>query len=140
MLRKILAPLIASLILAVSFDAMAANAADAALLNTYWKLVSIRGVPAEDGRREAHLVFKPDGGVSGSTGCNNLGAIYTLNGDQLAFSPIMTTRMFCREVARTERDFLRNLPEVGRFVIDGDRLELMTPSGVTVAIFAAGAS
>ena len=134
---KTLARLIACLALAASFHAMAARAADTSLFDTYWKLVSIRGVPAEAGRREAHLVFKPGGGLTGSTGCNNLGAVYTLDGEQLSFSPFMTTRMYCHDTARTERDFLKYLPDVARFVIDGNRLELMTASGVTIAVFEA---
>jgi heat shock protein HslJ len=134
---KTLARLIAGLALAVSFHAMAAHAADAALVDTYWKLVSIRGVAAETGRREAHLVFKLSGGLTGNTGCNNLGAVYTLDGDELSFSPFMTTRMYCHDTARTERAFLSNLPDVGRFAIDGNQLELMTASGVTIAIFEA---
>ena len=134
---KTLARLIACLALAVSFHAMAARAADATLVDTYWKLVSIRGVPAETGRREAHLVFKPGGGLTGNTGCNNLGAVYTLDSDQLSFSPFLTTRMYCHDTARTERDFLKYLRDVGSFVIDGNRLELMTASGVTIAIFEA---
>jgi len=134
---KTLARLIAAAALAASFHAMTANAADTALVDTYWKLVSIRGVPAQTGRREAHLVFKPGGGLSGNTGCNNLGAVYTLDSDQLSFSPLMTTRMYCHDTARTERAFLSHLPDVGRFAIDDNRLELMTPSGVTIAIFEA---
>lgn len=134
---KTLARLIAGLALAASFHAMVARAAEVTLVDTYWKLVSIRGVPAEEGRREAHLVFKPGGGLSGNTGCNNLGAVYTLDGDHLSFSPFMTTRMYCHETARTERAFLGNLPDVGRFAIDGNQLELMIASGVTIAIFEA---
>lgn len=113
---------------------MAATAADSDILGTHWKLVMVNGQPAESGRREPHLIFKPDGGLAGSTGCNNLAAVYTLDGNQLAFGPIMTTRMYCQEVARTERELLKNLPDVAGWTIDGDRLELVSASGATIAV------
>lgn len=136
MLRS-LVRLIAFSVALISLHAMTANASDPALHDTYWKLVSVGGVAAEEGRRDAHLRFKADGGLAGSTGCNNLGAVYTLDDDRIAFGPIMTTRMYCREVARTEREFLKRLPEVGRWKIEGNTLELMADSGVTLAIFEA---
>ncbi len=135
-MKKVPAPLFAliGLFAIAATQTMAATAADTGILDTRWKLISVRGVPAEEGRAEAHLIFKPDGGLAGSTGCNNLGAVYTLDGDQIAFGPIMSTRMYCQEVARTERNLLMNLPDVARWTITGDRLELMTDSGVTIAI------
>lgn len=133
---RLLVRLTALLSLVVSFT-MTANANDSALHDTYWKLVSVRGVAAEQGRRDAHLIFKADGGLAGSTGCNTLGAVYTLDEDRIAFGPIMTTRMYCREVARTEREFLKTMPEIGRWKIEGGRLDLMTDGGVTVAVFEA---
>lgn len=133
---KLLAPLIAliGLTFIAATHTMAATAADTAILDTYWKLVSVRGVAAEVGRREAHLVFKPGGGLAGSTGCNNLAAVYALDGEQIAFGPIVTTRMYCQEAARTERALLKGLQDVSRWVVDGDRLELLTDAGVTIAI------
>jgi putative lipoprotein len=135
-LPKVVAPLVAlfGLFILAGTHVMAAAAADADILDTHWKLVMVNGQPAEVGRREPHLIFKPDGGLAGSTGCNNLAAVYTLDGDKLAFGPIMTTRMYCQEVARTERELLKHLPDVASWTVDGDRLELVSASGVTIAI------
>lgn len=134
---KTLLRLIALVTLAASLQTMTASAADASIIDTHWKLISIRGVPAEEGRSEPHLVFSADGGLSGNTGCNNLGSVYTIDGDRIAFGPIVTTRMYCREVARTERELLKNLRDVGRWIVSDQRLELMTDSGVTLAILEA---
>ncbi|MCB1494255.1 MAG: META domain-containing protein [Bauldia sp.] len=128
------APLFALIGLLVVAGTHSMAAADTDILDTHWKLVMVNGQPAEAGRREAHLIFKPDGGLAGSTGCNNLAAVYTLDGDQIALGPIMTTRMYCRDVARTERDLLKHLPDVARWTIDGDRLELISANGGVVAV------
>ena len=63
-----------------------------------------------------------------------LAAVYALDGEQIAFGPIVTTRMYCQEAARTERALLKGLRDVSRWVVDGDRLELLTDAGVTIAI------
>ena len=121
----------------ISLLAMTANASQSPLVDTYWKLVSVSGVPAEQGRRDPHLIFSPDGGLTGNTGCNNLGAVYTRDEDRIDFGPILTTRMYCAETAQTERQLLKGLRTVERWTISGDRLELKTAGGVTVAVFEA---
>jgi len=46
---------------------------------------------------EITLLFGADGMVSGSTGCNNYSASYTLEGDALTIGPAAVTRMMCAE-------------------------------------------
>jgi heat shock protein HslJ len=136
-LPKLLARLAAFTLLALS-AAMTASAADASLLDTRWTLESVRGMPAVGGRGGGpHMVFGPDGVLNGNTGCNSMGGAFTLDGDLIAFGPIRTTRMYCADAYRTEQELLKAMREVGRFVITGDRLELLTRDGVTLAVFVA---
>jgi len=116
---------------------MSASAADAALLDTRWTLESVRGMPAVSGRGDPYVVLGPDGGLTGNTGCNQMGGGFTVTGDTIVFGPIRTTRMYCADVYRTEQEMLKAFRDVARFVITGDRLELLTKDGVTLAIFVA---
>lgn len=136
MLPKFLMRLAALILLALS-AAMTASAADASLLDTRWTLESVRGMPAVGGRGEPHLILGPDGGLRGNTGCNQMGGAFTVDGDVIAFGPIRTTRMYCADAYRTEQELLKAMREVGRFVIAGNRLELLTRDGVTLAVFVA---
>ncbi|WP_421725995.1 META domain-containing protein [Bauldia sp.] len=117
-----------------------AAAADTPLIDTRWMLVSARGEPAEPGRTSAHLIFAADGSVAGNTGCNNLGAVYTLDGDRLSFSPVMTTRMYCAAAAASEHRFVTALPAVAGYVIDGTRLTLTGADGMVLATFTAASA
>jgi heat shock protein HslJ len=130
--------LVALVSLGLAAATMSASAADAALIDTRWTLESVRGIPAVGSRGGApHMVLGPDGGVNGSTGCNQMGGGFTVDGDAIAFTPMRTTRMYCADAYRTEQELLKAFPDVARFVISGDRLELLTRDGVTLAVFVA---
>ena len=138
MLPKLLTRLAALLALALAASTMSASAADASLLDTRWTLESVRGIPAVSGRGgDPHIILGPGGALNGSTGCNQMGGGFTLDGETIAFGPIRTTRMYCADAYRTEQELLKALPEVGRFVITGNRLELLSRDGVTLAVFVA---
>jgi putative lipoprotein len=138
-LPKFCLRLAALLSLVLAAATMSASAADASLLDTRWTLESVRGMTAVAGRGgPPHMVLGPDGGINGSTGCNQMGGGFTLDGESIAFSPIRTTRMYCADAYRTEQELLKAFPDVARFVITGDRLELLTKDGVTLAVFVAG--
>jgi copper homeostasis protein (lipoprotein) len=92
-----------------------------------WKLVSLFGkrIDAPDNRRSAHLVF--DAGrhrIFGSSGCNKLDGRYALDGDQVRFSYVATTRVGCPGGGDLERNFLSALGETTGFRISGNRLVL----------------
>lgn len=138
MLPGLLPRLVALVTLGLAAATMSASAADAALIDTNWTLESVRGMTAVDGRGgPPHMVLGPDGGVSGNTGCNQMGGGFTVEGDHISFTPMRTTRMYCADAYRTEQELLKAFPDVARFAITGDRLELMTRDGVTLAVFVA---
>jgi len=130
--------LVALVFVGTAAATMSASAADAALTDTNWTLESVRGIPAVGGRGGVpHMVLGPDGAVNGSTGCNQMGGGFTVSGETISFTPMRTTRMYCADAYRTEQELLKAFPEVARFVITGDRLELLTKDGVTLAVFVA---
>jgi copper homeostasis protein (lipoprotein) len=114
--------------------------ATAALENTYWKLVQLRGRPVDDveRQREAHIVLQPaQRRLAGSGGCNRLVGSYTLAGERLSFGGAAATRMACPQGMAQEQTFLDALAAAARWRIDAQRLELLDAQGASLARFEA---
>jgi heat shock protein HslJ len=78
------------------------------------------------------LLFGADGVASGSTGCNNYSAPYTVEGATLAVGPAAATRMMCAEPAgimEQEAAYLAALTGAAAFTIQGDELNLLDAAG-----------
>ncbi len=104
-----------------------------------WQLVSVAddaGVvtTAPEGV-EATAAFA-EGRVSGSGGCNNYNAAYTLDGDSLTILPGPMTMMACPEPQMTvEQQFMAALAATAAYHIAGDELHLLNADGQVVATF-----
>lgn len=59
-----------------------------------WRIESLAGTGIVD-RSHAWLEFRPDGTVSGSTGCNGFSGTYQVEGATLRFGPLASTRKAC---------------------------------------------
>lgn len=79
--------------------------------------------------------FDASGTVSGTAGCNRYTGQYTLDGEELAVSPLASTRMMCAEdVMEQEMAYLAALPWVaGANVIEGE-LVLTDLDGAPVVV------
>lgn len=134
------APLSVSLMLRLVGATPAPMAAGRALEGTYWRAIELAGksTPAQDPKREAHLIFQPGGRVAGSDGCNRISGGYQRQDDALSFGPIAGTRMACPDSAEIEGAFQAALKGTTRFRITGDRLELLDASGARTAAFVPG--
>lgn len=107
------------------------------LVNTYWKLLTLRGQPVEvaEDQREPHLVLHIDAQrVAGFGGCNRLTGQYRADGDKLRFSAIAGTRMACPQGMTMEALLIDTLPKVAHWRIVGDRLELLDGAGAVLAL------
>jgi uncharacterized lipoprotein YbaY len=106
-------------------------AGPASLENTYWKLVRLRNAPVDaDGQpREPHLILQAE------QRRNRIVGGYTLDGEHLTFSRVAGTMMACPQGMAQERAFLDALAVVGRWRIDGQRLELFDTSGEPRVLF-----
>jgi putative lipoprotein len=106
---------------------------DASLTDTYWKLVSVQGVPVvvAEQMREPHLVLNgQDGRFAGSGGVNRMMGGYTFTGEALTFSNAATTMMAgSPEAMAQEQMILAALPLVRGFRITGNDLTLVDDAG-----------
>lgn len=70
-----------------------------------------------------------DGQMSGNVGCNGFGGEYSIKGDQIEFGPVMSTMMYCEEIAEQESSTLAVFQETASFVLDGDTLTIKSTDG-----------
>lgn len=109
--------------------------ADAALLNTYWRILSLAGDPVTvaEGRREPHVILRSaDGqhGWSATAGCNKLSGGLTVTGERIAFGAGASTRMACPPpLDALEQSLGQALVASSQWRIEGDRLELLDEAG-----------
>lgn len=74
---------------------------------------------------EAGLTFNEDGTVTGNSGCNGLGGTYTVEGDQVTFSEVVSTLMACDDPRMEQEDaFQQVLADTATFRIEGNTLTL----------------
>jgi putative lipoprotein len=110
-------------------------AADAALLNTYWRILSLAGepVPVPDGGREPHVILKSADGRdswSATAGCNSMSGGLTVRGDRIAFQAGVATLMACPPpLDALEKKLVQALSTSVQWRIEGDRLELLDDAG-----------
>jgi heat shock protein HslJ len=103
---------------------------------TDWKLIRMADSPVGSGpgQREPHLILRrQDHRVSGFTGCNQMAGAYTLDGQALVFSQMISTKMACLGGGmETEAAFTAALQQVRAWSIAGDRLTLSDAAGQPV--------
>lgn len=78
-----------------------------------WRVDQAMTEPLID-RSQARLDFRTDGTLVGHTSCNSLSASYTLQGDRLAVSPVVTTRRACGPMAMEQEDRILTALEAAR--------------------------
>lgn len=126
------------LILLSADDALVANLKrqDRDLAGTAWQVTGINnGREAVVGVLNGTtltLTFSADGKLSGSAGCNNYVANYTLTASALDIGSAAVTRKMCSSpatVMEQEQQFLNALKTVASAEQEGRRLDLRTASG-----------
>jgi heat shock protein HslJ len=109
------------------------TSANLPLEKTLWSLVDFAGNPTPEGT-EITAVFLPEGAetpatVGGSAGCNTYSAGYTLDGQNIAIDPAVTTRMYCEGAMEAETAYLAALQAAQTYQIMADTLTVETTSG-----------
>jgi heat shock protein HslJ len=107
---------------------------DLPLAGPVWTLESLivgDAVGSIPGGVVATLTFGPDGRVDVNAGCNRGGGTAIVDGDQIAFGPIATTKMACQGPAGDIEAAMLDVLRAGRltFAIDASRLTLLAPNG-----------
>ena len=109
--------------------------ADAELLDTHWKVLSMAGEPVKgvEGKREPQIILKSaDGRMSWSAtvGCNQMSGGLKVSGDRVEFKTGITTLMACPPpLDMLENQLGKSLLESTHWRIQGDRLELRDSGG-----------
>lgn len=105
------------------------------LENTSWQASGInngRGGVVSSATTQRVVAMFVDGKVSGSAGCNNYSASYSINGAQISFGPAMMTRRQCAEpegIMAQEQAFLQALATATQYTLTADQLELRDGNG-----------
>ncbi|WP_116133870.1 YbaY family lipoprotein [Tropicimonas sp. IMCC34043] len=114
---------------------------DAALLETYWKMVTMMGepVPVIDDMREPHVTLSEDGPrYSATVGCNMMSGAVTLEDDSIAFLPGPTTLMACQPpLDEMEQALQQVLGQATGWKIAGESMWLLDDAGTELAEFQA---
>jgi len=113
--------------LLIMFVLSACSGSSSVSIEGQWKLVSYNQNPAVPDV-ETSIEFK-DGQMSGNVGCNGFGGEYKVSGDMLEFGPVMSTMMFCENVAEQESTVLSTLQEKTSFAFDGNVLTITSANG-----------
>jgi len=100
--------------------------ADFPLYDTRWSLKKIHMTDSiQNVQTKAFIKFnKEKNGAGGNGSCNSFGSNVTINGDQLSFKNIFSTKMYCEEVQQVENIFLGSLDKITRYEIKDKALLL----------------
>ena len=123
-------------VLSLALYACAAEDPSASLLGS-WNLTSYgpagsqTPVVADSG---ASLTFNEDGTIGGNSGCNGFGGQYTVEGNQVSFSEIVSTLILCDEPLMSQEEAVHQvLNETATYEIDGTTLTL-TNNGMVLVL------
>lgn len=110
------------------------------LRNRDWSLVWIEGfatLPA--GVQTPTIRFGTDGRLTGNTACNQAGAGYTVDGNNLTIDALISTKRACIDAQGNalERAYLQAVDGTEAYRITNGELELLDSNGTVTARFTA---
>ena len=96
------------------------------LYNTKWSLKKFFNNGNEEiVNTKAFIRFdKQKGSAGGNGSCNSFGSTATINGNELSFKNVFSTKMYCEQVQQIENKFLGSLEMVTRYDIKDKSLFL----------------
>src|SRR6187397_361779 len=96
------------------------------LYNTKWSLKKVYIDSKEETvNTKAFIRFDKEKGSAGGNGsCNSFGSTATINGNEVSFKNIFSTKMYCEQVQQIENKFLGSLEKVIRYEIKDKSLFL----------------
>ena len=98
-----------------------------------WNLIEINGGGVESSKAFVEFV-SAEKRFAGNAGCNRMFGSVEMNGNDIKFSKIGTTKMFCSQegVMKLESDFIKALENTTRFEQTGDTLNLYAGSNLAL--------
>ena len=96
------------------------------LYDTKWSLKKVYNNGKEETvNTKAFIRFDQEKGSAGGNGsCNGFGSNATINGNEVGFKNIFSTKMYCEQVQQVENKFLGSLEKVSRYEIKDKSLFL----------------
>ena len=96
------------------------------LFDTKWSLKKIYADGIEETvNTKAFIRFdKGKSSAGGNGSCNNFGSSPTINGNEVSFKNVFSTKMYCEQVQQIESKFLGSLGKVTRYEIKDKSLFL----------------
>ncbi len=118
----------------------APSAAVESLASTQWQLQALGAPDSETLTLEAASVtleFGADGQATGSGGCNSYSSQYRVRDNELAFSPIISTRKACidNDAMQQEQQFFAALQTASQFELAANQLTISYDEGQGVLTF-----
>lgn len=96
------------------------------LYETKWSLKKLY----DNGKQEAVATkafirfYKEKGSAGGNGSCNSFGSTASVNGTEVSFKNIFSTKMYCEQVQQIENKYLKQLENANRFEIKDKALIL----------------
>jgi len=96
------------------------------LFDTKWSLKKIYADDKQEAvSTKAFMRFSKEKASAGGNGsCNSFGSSTTINGSEVSFKNIFSTKMYCEQVQQIENKFLGSLEKVTRYEIKDKSLFL----------------
>ena len=108
------------------------------LIDMVWVLESM-GDPNNPTAVESGMVitaiFGPEGNLSGTSGCNNYVASYTLQQNQIEIQQAVSTLRACTQGMEQEAAYLKALESAETYQIEGARLKITYDGGAGVLVY-----
>jgi len=100
--------------------------ATAKLEGMVWQLTSFAtGPEPQQVPADVTISIKFEGGkIEGHGGCNQVGGGYTLDGNNLQVSQLISTKMYCDKSMKWETMFLQQLEKSKSYTINGETLDI----------------
>ena len=109
------------------------------LFNTKWSLKKIYTHGKEETvNTKAFIRFDKEKRSAGGNGsCNSFGSTATINGHEVSFKNVFSTKMYCEQVQQIENKFLASLEKVTRYEIKDKSLFLYNDKNLLLELAAA---
>lgn len=103
------------------------------LVNTSWLLSEWPGhtIPLH---AQGTLQFEKKDGFNGKAFCNSFGGKPIINADSIQFGSMFSTKMYCQDLDKAERDYLDALSKATTFEIKDKKLYLYR-NGAAILVF-----
>lgn len=97
----------------------------AALQNKRWVLTKLPDTSFKEPAKDIYIQFQSNNlRMNGFAGCNSYSGVYTIGAKSIAFSSVISTKMYCDNMPLENR-MMRILSDANAYLITGETLQLL---------------